>query len=141
MTSSRSHHRTPRSSSGLRTSNLIAVAAGGLVGSAARAAIGLWLPVAETGFPTATLIVNLTGSFLLAIYLVRREQATVGGWSFRFWALGLFGSFTTFSAFSLEVTQLIGSGDGASAVIYVVVSVVGGLFAALLAQRLTTVMS
>jgi fluoride ion exporter CrcB/FEX len=78
--------------------DLVAVAMGGLIGSALRAGIGVLLPTPSGGFPTGTLVVNLSGSLLIGLYLVRREQAATPRWSLPFWALGMLGSFTTLSA-------------------------------------------
>lgn len=114
----------------------LAVLGGGLLGSAARAAIGLAVPMASGGFPISTLVVNLSGSFLLGFYLVRHQRAVSPGWSLRFWAIGVLGSFTTFSTFSLEVVQLIDIGHIAPALGYVLASTLGGLTLALLGDRL-----
>jgi CrcB protein len=86
--------------------------------------------------PVATLVVNLTGSLLLGFYLVRREQTVTGRWSLQFWAIGVFGSLTTFSAFSVEVFRLIDQGETMTAGIYVAASIVGGVILALLGQRI-----
>ena len=119
----------------------LAVLAGGLLGSAARGAVGLAIPAASGEFPVATLIVNLAGSFLLGFYLARRQRAVSARWSLRFWAIGALGSFTTFSTFSLEVLQLIEVGHISSAVGYVLASTLGGLTFALLGDRVGAVAS
>ena len=57
---------------------LAAVALGGVIGSLGRYAVGLALPHAAGGFPSATLLVNVTGAFamgLLVAYLVDRPGA------------------------------------------------------------------
>jgi CrcB protein len=115
---------------------LLAVLGGGLVGSAARAGIGHYLPAASGAFPVATLVVNLTGSFLLGYYLARREQASTARWSVQFWAIGMLGSFTTFSAFSFDVFHLLEAKRPLLAGGYVAASIVGGLVLALAGQRL-----
>ena len=38
------------------------------------------------------------------------ERAVTGRWSLQFWAIGALGSLTTFSAFGLEVAQLLDNG-------------------------------
>lgn len=118
--------------------SLAAVAAGGLIGSLGRAAIGIWIPTPAGGFPTAVLAVNLAGSFLLGFYLARRERAVSRRTSLQFWAIGIFGSFTTFSAFSSDLVQMLADGRLVSAVSYLAVSIVGGLWLALIGQRLGT---
>jgi CrcB protein len=113
--------------------------AGGLLGAGLRAAIGELFPVAAGRFPATTLSVNLAGSLLLGLYLARRQRAVSSGWSFRFWAIGGLGSFTTFSAFSAEVFRLITADASRIAVWYVLASLIGGVAAALLGERLGTV--
>jgi CrcB protein len=48
---------------------VLAVAGGGLLGAPARYAVGRWLPTPAHGWPTATLLVNLAGAFLLGLLL------------------------------------------------------------------------
>lgn len=119
-----------------RWPSLLSVAAGGLVGSAARTGIGLLIPTSQGRFPTEVVVVNLVGSFLLGLYLSRRERAVSGPSSMRFWAIGLLGSFTTFSTFSVDLVLLFEAGRLASAVVYLVVSLLGGLALGLTGQRM-----
>lgn len=111
-----------------------AVLMGGLVGSATREAVARL--AAWPDFPVATLIVNLVGSLLLGIYLARREHRRAPGWSLQFWAIGALGSFTTFSAFSLDVVRLLDGGRAGVALAYVVASIVGGVCLAVFGRRL-----
>ena len=112
---------------------------GGASGAGARHLAGLaglrWL---GPGFPWATLFVNLFGSLLMGLlagWLVQKggdEQARL------FLGVGILGGFTTFSAFSFELGQMIQRGELASATLYVFASVTGGvflLFAGLLLMR------
>jgi fluoride exporter len=115
------------------------VLAGGLLGSAARIGISDLLPVTPGRLPVATLTVNLAGSLLLGFYLARREQTVTARLSLQFWGIGVFGSFTTFSAFSIEVVHLLDQGRAATAVGYIAGSMVGGLILALAGQRLGSV--
>ena len=109
---------------------------GGLVGSAARATVAAAFPVTPGVFPGPTLAVNLAGSLLLGLYLARRQRAVTARWSLHFWAIGALGSFTTFSAFSVEVVRLVDAGAAPVAAGYVAASIVGGLAAALFGERL-----
>jgi fluoride exporter len=109
---------------------------GGLVGSAARAAVGLMMPGADGGFPFEVLLINLVGSFLLGWYISRREQTVSGPASTQFWAIGVLGSFTTFSAFSVDVLELLRSEMVGAATLYVGFSLFGGLGLALFGRRL-----
>jgi CrcB protein len=110
------------------------VLGGGLVGSAARIGMSHWMPTAPGEFPIAILVVNLIGSFLLGLYLARRERGISGAWSVQLWAIGALGSFTTFSTFSLDVVQLVQAQRPIAAGAYLVASVVGGLALALIGQ-------
>lgn len=91
--------------------NYLWVAVGGAIGSVLR----FWLSgVAarhwgET-FPWGTLIVNVTGSFLIGLFgtLTAPDGRWPVGWSFRvFFMVGICGGYTTFSAFSLQTLTLI----------------------------------
>ncbi|GMR02355.1 MAG: hypothetical protein BMS9Abin20_0688 [Acidimicrobiia bacterium] len=113
----------------------IAILAGGFVGSAARYLVISTVPNSPSGFPTAVLTLNLVGALALGFFLARRERSTGSLSSLRFWAIGVLGSFTTFSALSIEVVALIDGGDAAIAFVYVVVSMIGGLFAAVFGLR------
>jgi CrcB protein len=115
---------------------ILAVAAGGALGSVARYLVGLqaarWLGVS---FPWGTLAVNLAGSFAIGVI----AEAVLRGWAIApewraFLTVGILGGFTTFSAFSLDVANLIERGALGAAAVYVAASVVGsiaGLFAGL----------
>jgi len=117
----------------------MAVLAGGLLGSGTRAGISERFPTAAGTFPTSTFLVNLTGSLLLGLYLARRQRAVTARSSVQFWAIGALGSFTTFSAFSVETFQLVDAGFNGLAAVYATVSLLGGLTAALLGDRLGSV--
>lgn len=113
---------------------LLAVAAGGVVGSAARTGVEAWVGGGE--FPVAVLVVNLVGSFLLGFYLSRRERTVSGETSLHFWAIGALGSFTTFSTFSVELVVMLEAGDATTAASYLAASILGGLIAAVMGLRI-----
>jgi len=63
------------------------------------------------GFPYGTLIVNVLGSFLIGILFVMFWERSAGGDMLRLALMvGLLGSFTTFSAFSLDTWILLQHG-------------------------------
>ena len=119
---------------------LLAVAFGGAVGAVARyltmSVLGLWFGAA---FPYGTLIVNTLGSFVLGAIV--ELSALVWSPSAELRAMlviGVLGSFTTFSAFSLDAVTLYQRGDYAACGVYVAGSVVLsilGLFAGMHAIR------
>ena len=99
----------------------------GAAGSMARYAIGL--RVDQSRFPWATLGINLSGAFLLGFFLT----LALGHLSVAVMtpiAVGLIGGFTTFSTFAWEGFTLGRTGRAGVALVYVAVSVIGGLTAA-----------
>lgn len=105
---------------------LLAVAAGGAIG-----AVGRYLVVTQVGhwlglhYPFGTLAVNVIGSFLLAALVEAAALAWSVGEALRaFLVVGVFGAFTTFSAFSLEVVLLFQRGEIVPALLYAAGSVV-----------------
>lgn len=111
------------------------VAVGGLIGSTARTATGRWLASPEGDFPTEILVVNLCGSLLLGFFLARRERALTKRWSVQFWAIGILGSFTTFSTFSVDLVTLLAAGRLVTTAAYGGASLLGGLICAWAGQR------
>lgn len=116
------------------------VASGGLIGSAARGIVEWLIPTVEGAFPVGVLAVNLVGSFLLGLYLARRERSVNGPATVRFWAIGVLGSFTTFSAFSLDLLVLLQAGRVVGSSGYLLGSVLGGLALALTGHRMGSVL-
>ncbi len=128
----------------------LSVALGGGIGALLRYQMGramtAWLGApAMSVFPWATLAVNALGSVLMGVlagWLARQGQAGgAGGDQMRLLlGVGLLGGFTTFSAFSLELTMLLQRGQLLIALLYVVLSVslgVTGLVFGLTLSRLT----
>ncbi|TNC46123.1 fluoride efflux transporter FluC [Mumia zhuanghuii] len=111
------------------------VAAGGAVGTLARALLAEALPHVEGQLPYATLIANVSGAFLLGLLLERLLRAGAETPGRRLVRLGLgtgvLGGFTTFSGLGLEVTLLARADAGATALAYALGSVVLGLAACL----------
>lgn len=110
----------------------------GCAGTLARYALqGLVQYRTETPFPTGTLTVNLLGCFLLGgIGQFSLERLIIPpDWRIAI-TVGFFGAFTTFSSFSWETVQMLQDGEWARAILYVSVSVVGGLLLALAGIRI-----
>lgn len=103
------------------------VAIGGIVGSLARWLLSLSIPTAHDGFPWSTLITNYVGSIFLAVVIVVVTHHESPRWWWRpLLGTGFCGGFTTYSAFALQVEQLLNDGRTATALIYIVASLVGG---------------
>ena len=83
------------------------IALGGAIGSILRYFTSLIFNSLFPNFPFGTLFVNLLGSFLIGLIISNLEnQSSFDLFIKYFLIIGLLGSFTTFSAFSLEVIQL-----------------------------------
>jgi CrcB protein len=103
------------------------VAFGGALGSVARyGCAGFVARLAGTSFPWGTLLVNVTGSFVigvLAALLTSDGRPLVAGDARAFLMVGVLGGFTTFSSFSVETLTLARGGEWAAAGGNVVASV------------------
>lgn len=117
--------------------NCLFVGLGGFVGAALRYLVGL-LPLKNPdGFPLATFIVNVVGALAIGcIALAVSKYANLDQRLILFLKVGICGGFTTFSTFSLETAQLIKNGSIGIAVLYVVLSVMLGITAAMLPEIL-----
>lgn len=121
--------------------DILLVGVGGGLGALSRYGLGLllvrWL---GTGFPWATLAINLVGCLLIGMALgggpgpagfLTREVRLLG-------VIGFLGAFTTFSTFGYETISLVQGGKPALAVLYVLASVLlglGGVVLGILATR------
>lgn len=105
------------------------VAAGGAIGASARYLTGVAVMRAMgPGFPLATMICNMAGSFLMGVLVV--TLAHFGSTRFApFLMVGMLGGFTTFSSFSLDAVTLYERGAMGQAGFYVLGSVVLSLAA------------
>jgi CrcB protein len=107
---------------------LAAVAAGGMVGASARHGLAEWLPAAPGRFPWATFWTNLSGSFLLGLFLVLLLERFPPTRHLRpFVATGIFGAFTTMSTYQVETALLVRDGHPLTAALYVVGSLAAGV--------------
>ena len=77
------------------------------------------------GFPYGTLFVNVSGSLLMGVLsIVMLERFNVGPEWRAAILVGLLGSFTTFSTFSLETLNLLEQGDVMRAMANIAFSVI-----------------
>ena len=125
----------------MRSAILLAVGAGGAIGSMARYLIAGWVQSpAWTGFPYGIFIVNVTGGFIMGVFTEAMAlKFHVSPEMRAFFTTGILGGYTTFSTFSLEAAMLIERHDYAQASFYIagsaVLSVVA-LFAGLWLTRM-----
>ena len=110
---------------------LLAIALGGALGAPARYEVAQWIHVPKDTFPWATFWTNITGAFVLGLFLMlviarfpsRRYPRP-------FFAIGFLGAFTTFSTMAVETVTLIKDGDALLGIGYSCLSVAAGLGAA-----------
>lgn len=117
--------------------NFILVALGGAFGAVSRYAVILL--TGKTNFPFATLAVNISGSLLIGLLfgLGLGNTAFENQWKLLL-ATGVCGGFTTFSAFSLENLEMLREGNIFLLLLYVTVSILGGLLATWLGFKIVS---
>lgn len=82
-------------------------------------------------FSLGTFIINISGAFVLC-YLTARlsRQMHVGGFLYTSITTGFIGAYTTFSTFAYETIILLENSEYVNALIYLLLTVLGGLTAA-----------
>jgi CrcB protein len=110
---------------------ILLVMLGGALGSAARFLTGrLTLAWFGPDYPWGTLAVNLIGGFLMGALAGTLAKLGQGGEQWRLLiGVGLLGGFTTFSAFTLDLMNMIERGDYGMGLAYILASVVGSALA------------
>lgn len=105
---------------------------GGTAGTSLRYAASLAVPTVG-GWPLATLLVNVTGAFVLALlleWLTARGPETTGRRRARLLlGTGVISGYTTYSTLAVETDHLLATGRPGTAAGYVAVTLVGGLLA------------
>ena len=124
--------------------NALTIFIGGGLGSVARwGASGFIANLFGQTFPWGTLIVNVSGSFIIGLFAA--VTGPEGRWlapaSFRqFFMLGICGGYTTFSSFSLQTLNLAEEGQwfkaGANSVLSLVLCLLGVWLGSVLASSL-----
>ncbi len=118
---------------------LLLIAVGGAAGSVARYLVDGWIQArAGATFPLGTLVINVSGSLLLA-FLVKWLEGVAAPPEWRgFLALGFCGAYTTFSTFGYEAVGLLQGGQWLRAALYIGGKVFPSLLGVLSGFRLAT---
>lgn len=117
---------------------IVVVGLGGFLGANLRFWVGTWaVGRYGDGFPWGTLIVNLVGCFGLALFATLIQSRYEVSESTRLLvATGFLGALTTFSTFSVESFNLYQNGQTMTAAIYLLSSLILGLFGVVLGTAL-----
>ena len=92
------------------------IAFGSALGGVGRFALSRYVAerIGET-FPWGTLVINVTGSFLIGLFYTLTEpgggRLSVGPVGRQFFMIGICGGYTTFSSFSLQTLNLARDGE------------------------------
>jgi fluoride exporter len=102
----------------------VLIALGGAVGSLLRyLAGGAVQRTSASGFPLGTMVVNVSGCFLIGILVRQFLNMQLSNDLRALLIVGFCGGYTTFSTFSAEAITLAESGEYARASVYVLLSV------------------
>lgn len=91
---------------------MLYVGAGGLLGADSRFLVSRAISQRfGASFPYATLLINVSGSFVLGFFLIWATERAMADYNLRlFVAIGFCGGYTTFSSYSFETFSLIEQG-------------------------------
>ncbi len=117
------------------TRKLLLVLAGGFCGAALRyllahplLALAAALPGAHTGFPYDTLLINLSGAFVIGLLFGAFEHGAPISPDVRLTlGTGFLGAYTTFSSFMVGAATLLRHGQSPAALLYLVGAMAGGV--------------
>ena len=114
------------------------VLAGAGLGGLARYVAASWIMLKYGGrFPLGTLIVNVSGSFLVGVLMtLLTERLPHPNWRL-FLVVGVLGGYTTFSSFEYEIYQSVRDGARWMGMLYLTGSVVLGYLGVWLGALLT----
>ena len=110
--------------------HLLLVALGGAIGASFRHLAGIGaLRLMGAAFPWGTLFVNVIGSVVMGLFIAWLVKRGGSNELRLFFATGVLGGFTTFSAFSLDVANMIERGSMMPAFGYIAASVIISILA------------
>jgi fluoride exporter len=122
--------------------NILLIGTGGFIGSVARYLVSfLNLSVHFFSIPVGTLLVNVTGCFVIGFLTGIAEKSTILTAEWRlFLMVGLCGGFTTFSSFANENLVLLHNGEIFSLLLYTGLSIFIGFLAVWLGFAVTNLL-
>lgn len=92
--------------------NIVVIALGGMIGAVSRYVVVLFFQqYFNVVFPWGTLIVNISGAFLIGLFVEMFSAILVSPAWRLFILVGCIGSYTTFSTYSIETINLIRDGE------------------------------
>ena len=104
---------------------LVAIAVGGLIGAEARYGLGVLVPHQVGQFAWSTLLINISGCFLLgSLMVVLLELVTPHRLARPFLGVGILGGYTTYSTFAVDIQQMLVAHRVVTAAAYLVTTVV-----------------
>ncbi|MGE5675054.1 MAG: fluoride efflux transporter FluC [Mycobacterium leprae] len=111
---------------------LIGVACAGLLGALARFCLSSYIGGrVHSAFPWGTFVINASGSLCLGVLAgIGAARGLISPWWQTVLGTGFTGAYTTFSTWNLESLRLLRKGEGAMALINVLLSTLAGLGAA-----------
>jgi CrcB protein len=110
--------------------NLLLVVVGGGIGAGIRHLTNIGaLRLVGPNYPWGTMAINIVGSFAMGLFIATLMRRGGSNELRLFVATGIFGGFTTFSAFSLDFATLWERGATIPALGYALASVVGAIVA------------
>lgn len=126
--------------------SLLWVGIGGFFGANARYLLSTWLAsrfplILGKPIPVGTAFVNITGSFLLALFLAYVDRHLTVPDSVRLLlGTGFFGAYTTFSTYANEGFTLLNSKDWFTGLVYIfgtnILCILGVMLGLLIANRI-----
>jgi CrcB protein len=112
---------------------ILLIALGGSLGAVARYGLStLVYQLTSESFPWGTLVVNVSGSFLIGALVELFDSVLIAPPWRNFLTIGFVGAYTTFSTYSLETINLLRDAEFRLAAINVVASNIAGLLFAVL---------
>lgn len=122
--------------------DVLIVGLGGFIGTICRYLVYVWMGnKGPFQFPIATLLINVSGCFLIGIFgaLIEKEVPFYR-YLFLIGSVGFLGAFTTFSTFGLETLNLIKQQQVLNAVLNITANVVFGILAVWVGRQTTNLL-